>query len=51
MEQLKVLVKVGNSAKTVLRNCKAIRAITVDEMQYYLQNADINILIIEDVAA
>lgn len=51
MEQIKVLVKVGKSAKTILRNCKAIRAVTVDEMQYYLQNENINILIIEDIAA
>ena len=47
MEQLKILVKVGQSARTVLRNCKAIRAITVDEMQYYLQTDDIDLLIIE----
>lgn len=49
MEQLKILVKVGQSARTVLRNCKAIRAITVDEMQYYLQTDDIDLLIIEKV--
>lgn len=49
MEQLKILVKVGQSARTVLRNCRAIRAITVDEMQYYLQTEDIDLLIIEKV--
>lgn len=51
MEHLKILVKVGKSAKTVLRNCKAIRAITVDEMKYYLQNESIDLLIVEDIAS
>ena len=51
MEHLKILVKVGKSAKTVLRNCKAIRAITVNEMKYYLQNESIDLLIVEDIAS
>lgn len=38
MEQLNILVKVGTTARTILRNCKAIRAITVDELEYYLTN-------------
>lgn len=38
MGKLRVLVKVGKTARTVLRNCKAIRAITLEEMEYHLNN-------------
>lgn len=51
MEQLNILVKVGTTARTILRNCKAIRAITVDELEYYLINKQIDLVIIENVAA